>query len=326
MIRAARAMMCASALLVAAAPGTSAAQADVARADSLLRTGQVARAERLYFSAARRRPRDPEARFALGTYLASRGAWRVGGVLIEEARRFGGSPTRAATLLAPMYAQTGAYASLLSLGVRLPAGELARARWLRTNPGSFAGPEQEVLPLMGAGDARSLGAIRMLIGSDTVQAEIDPAVSGLILDRAHVRTPGVRTFDAGPDGTHPAVGTRIGFAMVTMRNAPIILGDAGGPGHARVGFDWLARWAPTIDLRARTVTLRRAGRVMRGVGPRAERLPMLGWIPGVAGAPVPGPWLAAGGGFSRVTTDVLLRMRASRLTYDPRRGELLIER
>lgn len=313
-------------LLAAVAPETSEAQADLARADSLLRTGRIVRAERLYFSAARRRPRDPEARFALGTYLASRGAWRVGGVLIEEARRFGGSPARAAELLAPVYAQTGAYASLLSLGVRLPAGELARARWLRANPGSFAGPEQEVLPLMGAGDARSLGAIRLLVGSDTVRAEIDPAVSGLILDRAHLRTPGVRTFDAGPDGTHPAVATRIALAMVTMRNAPVTLGDVGGRGHARVGIDWLARWAPTIDLRARSVTLRRAGRVARGSGQSAERLPVLGWIPGVGGARVPGPWLAAGGGFSRLTTDVLLRMRAGRLTYDPRRGEILIER
>lgn len=322
----ARAVMCAIALLALGLPGAAAAQADVARADSLLRTGYVTRAERLYFAAVRRRPRDPDARFALGAYLASRGAWRVSGVLIEEARRFGGSPQRAAELLAPVYAQTGAYTSLLSLGVRLPAGELARARWLRTNPGSFAGPEQEVLPLLGAGDARSLGAIRLLVGSDTVRAEIDATVSGLILDRAHVRTPGVRTFDAGPDGTHPAVATRVALAMVTMRNAPIVLGDAGGMGRARIGLDWIAQWAPTIDLRTRTLTLRRVGRVPREIAGGGERLPVLRWIPGVAGAQVPGPWLAAGGGFTRLTTDVLLRMRPNRLTYDPRRGELLIER
>ena len=326
MRRAAGALTFAAALLVAVAPTSSPAQSDLARADSLLRIGNVARAERLYFAAARRRPRDPDVRFALGTYLASRGAWRVGGVLIEEARRFGGSPERAAELLAPVYAHTGAYAALLSLGVRLPGGEAARARWLRSNPGSFAGPEQQVLPLIGAGDARSLGAIRLVIGSDTVRAEIDPAVSGLLLDRAHVRTPGVRTFDAGADGTHPAVATRVASAMVSMRNAPIVLGDAGGLGHARIGLDWLARWAPTIDLRARTVTLRRAGRVPRGVATGAERLAVLGWIPGATGAPAPGPWLAIGGGYARLTTDALLRLRASRLTYDPRRGEILIER
>lgn len=316
------------ALLAVGLHGRSAnAQSDIAQADALLRSGQVARAEAGYFAAARRRPHDPEARFALGAYLASRGAWRVAGVLIEEARRFGGSPARAAAMLAPIYAQTGAYAALLGLGqARLSRGERARALWLRDNPHSFAGRDSVRLPLVGAADRRSIGAIRIVVGSDTVTAQIDPTVKGLIVDRAHIRTPGIRVFDAGSDVYQPAVATRLSLMMLTLRNVPIELGDAGGPGRARVGLDWLARWAPTIDLRARMVTLRRSGRVPATVAATGtRRIPVLQSAPGAAGEWVEGPWIPEPGGFVRLGTDTLIRMRPARITYDPRRGDLLIE-
>ena len=69
-------------------------EAIVARADTLLIAGRIFAAESLYYIAVRRAPRDPVARLALGRYLAQRGALKVGAVLMEEARYFGGDPTR----------------------------------------------------------------------------------------------------------------------------------------------------------------------------------------------------------------------------------------
>src|SRR5687768_11679768 len=110
-----RALVGATALLLAATPDPSSAQraptptrqSELARADALLKAGRVEAAEALYYREARRRPRDPAARMALGRYLASRGATRIGAVLIEEARFFGANPAVAALHLAPIYARLG---------------------------------------------------------------------------------------------------------------------------------------------------------------------------------------------------------------------------
>lgn len=311
----------------AATAGPAAAQADIARADAWLRAGNLARAEALYYAAARRRPRDPEARFALGSYLASRGATRVGSVLIEEARQFGGDPVRAATLLAPLYARSGNHAALLRLeGVNIPRGEMARARWLRDNPESVASPDSVRLPLLPPRDPQSLGAILVIVGSDTVRAEIDPGISGLLVDATHLRTPGVRTFDAGPEGTRPAAAT-VRLGLLALRSTPLRLGEAGGTGRGRVGLDWLGRRAGTIDLHARTVTLRRSGTVPRQLRALATaRIPILLSIPGSAGQPLSGPWTLDGGAFSRLAAPALMHPRPRTITYDLRRGELLIAR
>lgn len=305
-----------------------AAQDEVARADAALRAGNLARAEALYYAAARRRPRDPEARFALGAYLASRGATKVGSVLIEEARRFGGDAARAAELLAPLYARSGDYASLLALqDVRIPAGDIARARWLRGTPQSFAGPDSVVLPLLAPNDSRSLGAIVVTVGSDTVQLEIDPGVTGLIVDEAHLRTPGIRSFDAGRSQLRPATANGIRLGLMMMRNTPITLGNSAGRGRGRVGLEWLGRWAPTVDLANRRLILRRAGIVPRGIRSASpDRLAVVLDVPASNGARLDGPWTVGGGTFMRIGAAALLRTRPASITYDPRRGELLLVR
>lgn len=327
--RAYRVMLLAVAAAALAAPGAEGQGRDyVARGDAALRAGRLARAEALYYAAARRDPRDPEARFALGAYLASRGATRVASVLIEEARRFGGDPVRATELLAPLYARSGEYTALLALPhLRLSPGEVARARWLRGSPSSFAGPEMVRLPLHPAGDTRSLGAITLSVGSDTVRAELDPGVSGIIVDATHIRTPGIRTFEAGQDGSRPAAASRIALGTLSIRNAPLVLADLGGPGRARVGLDWVGRWAATVDLRAHALVLRRAGRVPAATGGGSmERIPVLLTIPTADGGRLDGPWTTAGGGFVRLAASSLRRGSPALITYDPRRGELLIAR
>lgn len=321
------AALAALALTAGAAP-LAAQQDEVARADAALRAGNLRRAEALYYVAVRRRPRDPEARFALGSYLAARGATKVGSVLIEEARRFGGDPVRAASLLAPLYVRSGDHAALLALqGARIARGELARARWLRGSPASFAGPDSVVLPLLAARDSRSLGAIMIVAGSDTVRLEIDPGITGIVLDAAHLRTPGIRSFE-GDEGTgRPAVANGLRLGLMMIRNTAITLDDAGGRGRGRAGLDWLGRWAPTIDLGNRRVILRRAGVVPRSMHPApVDRVAMLLDLPASAGDRLPGPWTVSGGTFMRLSADALRRTRPAAITYDPRRGDILLVR
>src|SRR5918992_5185085 len=88
------------------------AQGLLARADNLLRVGRMFAAETLYYYAVRRAPRDPVARLALGRYLAARGALRVGAVLMEEARYFGGNAKEIGAYLAPVYARLGDWKAL----------------------------------------------------------------------------------------------------------------------------------------------------------------------------------------------------------------------
>lgn len=312
-----------------AAPLPAAAQYEVPRADSLLRAGQVARAEALYYAAARRRPRDPEARFALGRYLASRGALRVGAVLIEEARRFGGDPGRAATLLAPIYSDLGDFGAVVRLPqLRLAAGDLARARWLQQNPPTTGGPDSARIPLHAHGAPSSLGAFRIVFGGDTVRADFDPGVRGIVIDRAHARTAGVRAFDADGMDTQPAVVARATLGPYTLRNLPVTLAELGGRWRARVGLDWLQRWASTIDPGfSRTIVLRRSGRVPAGLAtPRTARVALLHSLPHAPADAQRGAWIAVPGGLARLDAREVSRLRTARVTLDPRRGELLIDR
>src|SRR5256885_11279967 len=77
---------------LAVVPGVAQSQwpLGVDQADSLLAAGRVATAESVYYATSRARPRDATARAALGRYLASRRALRIGAALPEEARLFGG--------------------------------------------------------------------------------------------------------------------------------------------------------------------------------------------------------------------------------------------
>ena len=323
------AMALAMLLPLALSAREAAAQREVPRAHAYLRAGRVSRAEALYFLAARRRPRDPEARFALGEYLASRGASRVGAVLIEEARRFGGDSARAAALLAPIYARLEDFGALTRLAhARLAPGELARARWLQANGPTIGGPDSVTLPLTPTAATSAFGTIRLIVAGDTVRAEIDASASGLVLDQSLARSPGIRAFDAAGAARQPAVVTRAMLGPFTLRNAPATLADLGGTGRAKVGLDWIARWAPTMDPGfSRTITLRRSGRIPRAVAARAtSRVPLLLSIPGSNGLPIPGPWIAVPGGLARLGAAEVATMRTGRVTLDSRRGELLIDR
>jgi hypothetical protein len=328
-----RALVAATALLLAATPVPSSAQriaaptphSELARADALLKAGRVEAAEALYYREARRRPRDPAARMALGRYLASRGATRIGAVLIEEARFFGANPAVAALHLAPIYARLGDYKALALLpAAPLSAGERARAEWLAKNPPTVLGPDS-VTVVLNPPDGEStslLGTVAVIIDGQSVVAEIDPAVRGLVLDTSRAHAPGVRVFAGAPSAVQAgspavlAVLMRARLGDLAFTNLAVSLEPLASPTRARIGLDLLGRFSPTFHPRDGRLILRRSGRVARLLP--GERVPLLvesrdAWVVW-EGRPEP-----LGG------DQVTRRLRAARWTLDAKRGEIILQ-
>jgi hypothetical protein len=296
-------------LVLAVLPGSARAQRAldlVARGDSLLRRGQLFAAESAYYDAARLSPRDPAARLALGRYLAARGALRIGAVLMEEARFFGGDAKTVGTELAP-----------------LSSAERGRAEWLRDHAPAYEGPDSVVVPYepqAGAGDG--LGRVALTLGGQRVEATIDPTVRGLVLDTSWARRPGVKTF-GGRGGREAGVASPVAVVSsltigeLALSNQPARLVPTGGASRARVGLDLFADLATTFDEPAKRLTLRRGGRVARSLA--GDRLPTLALPSGV--------WLATASGTSSLAVDRgRTGLRGRRWTLDGRRGEIVVER
>jgi hypothetical protein len=235
----------------------------VAVADSLLRAGSIAYAEAYYYWASRVAPRAPTPRLALGRYLASRGALRVGAVLIEEARDFGASPALAALYLAPLYTQLGEWAKLARLDA-VHSSERRRASWLVEHPPTLAGPDSVVVPLARS-SASPLGALVLRLGGDSVIALIDPAAHGVTIDGTRRGSTGVQLF-ADDRAGEVGVIARAHLGDLELTNVPVRFTTLGGPLRARVGLDFLARFSPTVDGARGRMVLRRDGRVTPSPG------------------------------------------------------------
>ena len=113
-------MICKRTLLLYALISTSVLSAQSTRRDDpsaaelAVSIGRLDIAEQELFAASSRSPREPSARGALGFYLASRGHVKVGAVLLEEARQFGGNASAIDARLAHIYPWYGAW-NLVSL-------------------------------------------------------------------------------------------------------------------------------------------------------------------------------------------------------------------
>lgn len=305
----------ATTLALAAAPSATAAQDELLRADSLFRHGRVFAAESLYYLAARREPRNPATRLALGRYLAARGALKVGAVLMEEARFFGGDPEMVARELAPVYARIGDYRSLAALPVGvLTAAERSRAEWLRMNPPSHAGPDSMAVSYV-AGESEGLGRVTMVISGDTVDAVIDPSVFGLVLDTAWLRRKELRQFGTG-GGARGELGVtplaRMG--ALTLTNTATRFLPLGGRRRARIGLDVLGYFAATFDPAASRIFLRRNGQV-------SDRVPGTR----IATLTLPtGIWLVTDRVAPLASDAARAQLRGRRWTVVPRRGEIVV--
>ena len=304
---------------VSLVPRQADAQRYVARADSLLRRGRVFAAETLYYYAVRRAPRDPGARLALGRYLAARGALRIGAVLMEEARFFGGDPKTVGVYLAPVYARLGDYKALSALpGSPLPYAQRARAEWLGQNEPAISGPDSATVPLA-AGDSGSLGEVTIVIGGDTLRAMIDPRVQGMTLDTAWLRRKSVKRFAATFDNDWHNIGgvaLSVDVGPFTLTNVPTSFAATGESHRARVGLDFLGQLAPTFDPGAGTMLLRKSGRIDKNTP--GERIPTLAYPGGLWLVQRDGVWPL--GGTMAATT-----IGTRPFTLNARRGELILD-
>lgn len=234
-----------------------AAQWGVWPGDSLLAMGRLVAAESAYYAALRASPHDPLVRAALGKYLAARGATRVGAVLLEEARFFGGDSAALARALVPLYSRLGDFAALDTLRPNvLTQGERRRARWLTDHPSRASLRDTIVMvsyrPL---GDGQGIGTVLLRLGKTELPAVIDPRVSGLVLPQTARKD--LRTF--GTEGRNTlAVAENLRVGGINFANVPATIGDA--EDKARVGFDVLAPYAPSFDPRNGLMMLRRVER------------------------------------------------------------------
>jgi hypothetical protein len=293
----------------------------VARADSLLRSGRVFAAETLYYLAARETPRDPTARLALGRYLAARGALKVGAVLMEEARYFGGDGKVVAAQLAPIYARLGDWRALASLpGTPLAYPERARAEVLKETPSEVSGPDSVVVPYRPATEG-TLGTVTVVIGGDTVDARIDASLEGIVLDTTWLtgRGGGLRIFKSQYESdptTFAALVPRIAIGEMTLTQVPARFEAADGA-SPRIGLDVLARLTPTFEPAAEALTLR-SKPPAPGTLP-GERHPTLTYPAGV--------WLIEDDGVRSLTSDAGRELlNGAAWTLDAKRGEVVIVR
>jgi hypothetical protein len=213
-------------------------------ADSLLAQGHLAEAESSYYAAVRARPRDPLARTALGRFLAARGATRVGAVLVEEARAFGGDSATLAGVLVPLYMRLGDYTAIDSLRPAvLPIAERRRAKWLREKPpGTAFADSVVVLTYRPLADGSGIGTVMLRLRRTELLAVIDPRVSGLVVPEGMRRD--MRRFGGDKKGT-VAVADAVRLGGIAFANVPAAISAAGE--KVRIGFDVLAPFSPSFD-------------------------------------------------------------------------------
>ena len=300
------------------------AQNYVGRADALLRQGQIQEAEALYYYAARSEPRNPTPRMALGRYLAARGALRVGAVLLEEARFFGGDRRAIAEQLAPVYARLGDYRALSSLpNSPLAYAERARAEWLSDNPPETSGPDSVTLPLLAAASA-PLGQIRIIVGTDTLLATIDVGITGLVVDTSLAGRSAVRVFRSNSDigvRDHAAVALSLKLGALVRTGVPARFEPLSSRRAARIGVDVLEDFAPTWIQSAGgggSIVLRKAGKAP-ALSPTAERIPILL-------RPNDVTLVRPGGAMASLATQASQGALHGRWTLDIRHGEVVIDR
>jgi hypothetical protein len=297
-------------------PRAAQAQELLARADSLMNAGRVFAAESIFYYMVRRDPRDPAARLALGRYLAARGALKVGAVLMEEARYFGGDPAVVATALAPVYEQLGDYASLAALPASpLDYAERRRAEWLRDHPPGVAGPDSAVAPYE-VNDTHLLGEVTLGIGADSVRAVIEGRVHGLVLDTSWIRRDGFVRFAARGERNPQkvaAVAREVRVGEMTLTNVPVRFEPLRA--SAILGLDVLGDLAPTFNPAVGRMLLRRNGQVPEAAP--GFRIPTLATDAGVFVVktetifPVGHP-------------DIQQYLRHHEWTLNPERGEIIV--
>ena len=279
-------------------------------AEVAISQGRLDDAENALFAASSRSTHEPSARGALGWYLASRGRFRIGATLLEEARQFGGDPSSIDPRLAQIYAWLGDWAAIAALPS--PAGSIEHdlARWMATHAPAVTGPDSVTVTLE-PNEAAGLGRIALTIGRATVQADIDPTISGLVLPLTPDVAAESELIGMRDSSTLGAVRT-VGIGALKLTNVRAFFGKSN---RAAIGLDVLASLTPTFDAAGKTLTLR-----LKSVAQKGEQIPILLAFPGVRIVPrmgQPPVMLESAAGRAAV--------RGSRWTFDIKHGAIFMQ-
>ena len=314
-----RAAACALALIgaaplapLAALAAQPARRTDRSPAERAIAQGRLDEAESAFYAASARAPREPAARGALGAFLASRGRFKAGAVLLEEAREFGGDARAIDERLKHVFAWTGEWQRWATLpsAATFPEPERARAQWLAAHPRTRSGPDSSVVPLE-PNEVFGFGRIALRVGETTLRADVDPNVEGLVLPAVLDLTGILELFGSRGDTTFAAAAA-VSIGAQSLANVPVRLEPDARP---RVGLDLLASLTPTFDLAARRLTLR--GAVPNP--PAGDQVPFLLGFPGVRIVPRRGePPVALESPAGRSA------LRGARWTFDARRGAIVV--
>lgn len=292
---------------------------DPPAAELAVSLGRLDIAEQELFAASSRSPREPSARGALGFFLASRGHLKVGAVLLEEARQFGGSARAIDARLAHIYPWYGAWnlVSQLPTARSFDPAEYDRAHWLAVHRGAVHGPDSVVVALepSEASEEMALGRVALNIDGTTVHADIDPNVEGVVLPAGNNVLGSMQLFGTmRGNGVTLGVSYSVAIGGLTLSNVPVRFDDGV---RARVGFDVLSPFTPTFDPAASQLTLR-----VRAAAPMgSESIAFLLGFPGIRIAARPGsPLVPIESEAGRAA------LRGTRWTFDLRRGAITLVR
>lgn len=299
-----------------AVPAFAAAQGerrvDPSPVELAIAVGRLDIAESALFEDIRRSPRGPAARGALGAYLAARGRFEVGITLFEEAMQFGGDSTQIQNRLLELFRWTAQYDRAAALSYAHLSTE-AREALRRAGAAGVGGVQTATVPLL-PNEAFGLGRITIAVGSERVEADVQPLVTGVQLPATMALFGAVEVIGARGDTTF-AVARAIDVGKMTIGALPVQLIPS--LQTARIGLDVLAQLTPTFDFAAKTLTLG-AGRPVRAL---AERWPLLLTFPGVSFVAMEGSGpvlLHAPAGRAAV--------RGTRWTLDLNSGAIIVER
>jgi hypothetical protein len=289
-------------------------------ADSLLQSGVLVRAESLYYAAVRARPSDPNARQALGRYLVSRGAPRVGATLLEEAIRFGGDKPAIERELAPIYLATGEFHSLAALSAA-PQAERDRAKYLVANETRTIAPDSTVaVAFRASSDSATIGRVAIRINGKSFDAAVDSRAHGIVISDRSAGVLHLHIFPAPGSNDHGhgvlAVADTVAMGGLSIRNAAVTIGRVDGEHQIAVGLDALSRFSPTFDPAAATLTLHVASAIPATIA--GDRHATLAGEPDMR-------VLESGSWVPMSKALVSLMLRGHRWTLDSRRGQIVVE-
>jgi hypothetical protein len=279
-------------------------------ADVAIAAGRLDDAEQLLFAASSRATHEPSARGALGIYLASRGKLRIGAVLLEEARQFGGDAQAIEARLAKIYLWLGDWTSIAALKHFAASGpEHDRAKWLAAGHAPAHNSKDSVTVALEPNDLTGLGRITITVGRATLQADIDPNIDGLVLPSTPEVSAESQQFGMRDSAT-VAVVRELSIGAMHLANVHARLSPGARPA---IGLDVLAPLLPTFDASSHTLTLRDRAVVVSG-----DAMPFLLGFPGVR--------IVTRAGQSPVAIENAAgraALRGSRWTFDLKRGAIV---